>query len=67
MKNIIVPIPENLKNNIMFKVIIEEKEFSLIENQLGFKIGDKIKMAGRECIVTDIDIDDDNLIFTIED
>lgn len=32
MKDIIVPIPENLKNNIMFKVIIEEKEFSLIEN-----------------------------------
>lgn len=67
MKTIWIDIPDNLKDNIMFKVIIEAKEFSLIENKLGVKFNIPIIMSGNKVIVRDLEIKDNKLKFIIEE
>ena len=67
MKTIWIDIPDNLKDNIIFKVIIESKEFSLIENKLGVKFNIPTIMSGNKVIVRDLEIEDNKLKFTIEE
>lgn len=67
MKKIAIDIPDDLKDNIMFKVIIEEKEFSLIEDKIGVKFNTKTIMSGNDVIVRDLEIENNKLIFTIEE
>lgn len=67
MKTIWIDIPDNLKDNIMFKVIIEAKEFSLIEDKLGVKFNIPIIMNENRVIIRDLEIEDNRLKFTIEE
>lgn len=67
MKTIEMDIPDNLKDNIMFKVIIESKEFSLIEDRLGVKFNIPIILNAHRVIIRDLEIEDNSLKFTIEE
>ena len=67
MKTIWIDIPDNLKDNIMFKVIIESKEFSLIEDRLGVKFNIPIILNGHRVIIRDLETEDNSLKFTIEE
>ena len=67
MKTIWIDIPGNLKDNIMFKVIIESKEFSLIEDRLGVKFNIPIILNAHRVIIRDLEIEDNSLKFTIEE
>lgn len=62
-----IDIPENLKDNIMFRVIIEQKEFSLIENKIGVKFNVPIKLCEKDVIVKDLEIQNGKLVFHIEE
>lgn len=67
MKKITIDIPSELKNNIMFRVIIEEKEFSLIEEKMGLKFNEPTVLNNTNVIIKDLEIDNDKLIFTIKE
>lgn len=67
MKKIIIDIPDNLKNNIMFRVIVENKEFSLIGNKIGVLFNKPTKLNETNVIIRDLETKDDKLIFTIEE
>ena len=59
-------IPVKLKDNIMFKVMIECKEFTLIKNIIGAIPNDKIKVNNRDYLLVDIRIEN-SLIFIIKE
>ena len=58
-------LPEKLKENIMFRVLIESGEFSLIKNIIGAVPKDIIKVNEKDYLLKNIEIQD-KLIFTIE-
>lgn len=61
-----IKLESPLKDNLMFRIIIEEKQFDLIENQLGYKINKPTIINNINCIIRDIKINEDYLIFYIE-
>lgn len=67
MKKITIDIPAELKSNIMFRVIVEEKEFSLIENKIGVKFNVPTILSNEHVIIRDLEIVDNKLSFMIEE
>jgi len=67
VKKITIDIPAELKSNIMFRVIVEEKEFSLIENKIGVKFNVPTILSNEHVIIRDLEIVDNKLSFMIEE
>ena len=60
-------LPENLKGNIMFRVLIESGDFSLIKNIIGAVPNDIIKVNEKDYILENIEIIKNHLVFTIKE
>jgi len=60
-------LPENLKGNIMFRVIIESGDFSLIKNIIEAVPNDIIKVNEKDYILENIEIIKNHLVFTIKE
>lgn len=58
-------LPEKLKENIMFRVVIESGEFSLVKDIIGAVPNELIKVNEKDYLLKNIEIQD-KLIFTIE-
>lgn len=58
-------IPENLKSNIMFRILIESGEISLVKNIIGASPNDLIKINEKDYLLKNIEIVEDKLIFSI--
>lgn len=58
-------LPEELKENIMFRVIIEVGEFSLVKNIIGAMPDEIIRVNEKDYLLVNIEIKD-KLLFTIK-
>lgn len=55
MTELIIDVPDNLKDNLMLRAIVEEKEFLLLKRQLGFEVGKPTKLNKTDVIIKDIE------------
>ena len=58
-------IPDNMKDNTMFRVMIECKEFTMLKNIVGAIPNDYIKINDKDYLLVDIRIEN-SLIFIIK-
>ena len=58
-------IPDNMKDNTMFRVMIECKEFTMFKSIVGAIPNDYIKVNDKDYLLVDIRIDN-SLIFIIK-